>query len=64
MADEHFLIQKAVKYDTTVTNVERLEESSVVNEIARIISGDNISHITLKHAQEILSNSKKFKEIN
>lgn len=61
MADEHFQIEKQSADNLTKTNVRRIDDKEIKNEIARILGGANISDITLKHAEEILENAKKFK---
>ncbi|MFZ5988854.1 MAG: DNA repair protein RecN [Bacillota bacterium] len=62
MADNNFYIEKVIKNGNTETEVKRLSEKEVKNEIARIIGGANISEITIKHAEEMLSIAKRFKE--
>jgi len=64
MADRHFLIEKNYKNNSTVTKVELLKKDAIKHEIARILSGDNISGITIKHAEEMLSNAKQYKMAN
>lgn len=61
MADYNYYIEKITEKQKTKTNVTRLEGDGVKKEIARIIGGENISEITLKHAEEMLEASRKFK---
>ncbi|HEY9061301.1 MAG TPA: DNA repair protein RecN [Pseudobacteroides sp.] len=61
MADGHFQIEKQSIDNLTKTSVRRISDKEIKNEIARILGGSNISDITLKHAEEILGNAKKFK---
>lgn len=61
MADEHYLIEKIAGEEDTRTQVKKLTEKETKKEIARILSGANISDITLKHAEELVENAKKFK---
>lgn len=61
MADNHYLIEKVSDEQSTQTSVKHLDGEEVKKEIARIISGTSISDITLKHAEEMLSNARKFK---
>ena len=42
--------------DRTVTNIKRLNEDEVINEIARITSGGNITDTALAHARELRAN--------
>ncbi|MDQ2086636.1 DNA repair protein RecN [Herbivorax sp. ANBcel31] len=62
MADCNYYIQKITKEKNTKTIVTRLEGDEIKNEIARIIGGENISQITIKHAEEMLEFSRKFKQ--
>lgn len=53
-ADHHYEIVKTVKNDRTVTKVNLLTYEKRVEEIARMLSGDKITELTRKHAEEIL----------
>ena len=50
--DYNYYINKKVKNEKTVTNIKLLNEDEVVQEIARIASGD-ITDISLNHAKEL-----------
>ena len=50
--DYNYYINKKVKNDKTVTNIKLLEEDEVVQEIARIASGD-ITATSINHAREL-----------
>ena len=52
IADYNYFISKNVKNDRTNTNIKLLEEQEVINEIARISSGE-INEATLKYAYEL-----------
>lgn len=58
MGDTHFLIEKQSDEKRTYTNVRSLEYEERKHEIARIISGDSDSEITLKNAEELLNRDK------
>ena len=60
LADTHFLVSKAVKNGTTVTNVAELDTDARVDETARIISGINITESARKTALELIEESKKY----
>lgn len=62
IADCNYYIEKLTKNKKTKTNVKRLKSDEVKKEIARILGGENISKITVKHAEEMLEASKEFKE--
>ncbi|MBR2240480.1 MAG: DNA repair protein RecN [Clostridia bacterium] len=50
--DYNYFISKKIKEDKTVTNIKLLSEQEVINEIARISSGD-ITIGSLNHAKEL-----------
>lgn len=54
MADTHYMIEKHLKNDRTVTQVHQLEFEGRVEEIARIMGGDNPSSLMLENAREEL----------
>ena len=53
-ADRHFQVRKAQREDRTVTEVAELSQEERVAEIARMISGEQITDLTLEHAREFL----------
>ena len=59
MADNHLLIEKNTVGDKTVTNVTELDFSGRVNEIARIMGGENPSELILKSAEEELRKAQE-----
>ena len=52
--NQQFFIKKEVENKLTETKVVPLNEEERVREIARMISGDNYSDISIQHAKEIL----------
>lgn len=59
MADNHLLIEKNTVGDKTVTSVTELDFSGRVNEIARIMGGENPSELILKSAEEELQKAQE-----
>ncbi len=57
-ADNHLYIEKNTRGDATYTSVTRLTEHEREKEIARIISGDNISDTSLLNAKEMIALAK------
>lgn len=53
-ADEHLLIEKQVRDGRTYTDVRALNDEQRKAELARIISGDSVTEISLKNAAEML----------
>lgn len=58
-ADAHYLIEKQVENETTFTRVKVLNQKEREQEIARMLSGDNLSPLTLEHAREMLKQAQK-----
>lgn len=54
MADAHFLIDKSVVDDRTVSGIRRLSEEDRVQEIARMMAGGTISDSVLESARELM----------
>ena len=57
-ADTHFKISKSVKAGRALTNVELLDKDERIKEIAKMMSGEHESKISITHAQEMLSKAK------
>ena len=56
-ADIHLYIEKQTKGDATYTSVRKLEKEERIKEIARIISGENITQTAMQNAKEMLLNA-------
>lgn len=54
LASNHLFIQKKISDDRTYTSVKSLDTSERIYEIARIMSGENITEMTLKAAEELI----------
>ncbi len=61
MADAHLFIRKQIANERTVTSVTVLSQNEKVTEIARMISGVEITDLTTEHARELLSQAHRFK---
>ncbi len=61
MADTHFLIEKSASNEKTSTSIAALEEESSIKEIARLISGVEITDTVLKSAKEMKEMAKTVK---
>lgn len=61
MAGEHYLIQKNVLNERTVTSVTKLSEEERINELARTLGGASITDITRQNAKELLDQAKEYK---
>ena len=58
-AHTHYLIEKQVENNHTFTRVRELEGEKRVQEIARMLTGDIFSPLTLEHAREMLRSNGK-----
>lgn len=53
MADSHFLIEKKVRKNKTVTNIQKLEDKESISELARMLGGEEITEAVLNNAREM-----------
>lgn len=61
MADTHMHIDKIIEGDRTKTEIIELNEANRVKEIARMISGAEITEVTENHAKEMIEMADKIK---
>lgn len=62
MADHHYLIKKDVEGDRTRTSVWDVIETDRTEELSRMLSGAEITPLTLKHADELLTMASERKK--
>ncbi|MDV2685157.1 DNA repair protein RecN [Alkalihalophilus lindianensis] len=62
MADTHLYIAKFEKSDRVKTSVTPLEVNQKVDELARMISGVEVTDLTKQHAKELLELAEQLKE--
>jgi DNA repair protein RecN (Recombination protein N) len=55
MADQHLFIEKKVEKQRTVTSVHELDGQERTEEMSRMLSGAEITELTLQHAEELLT---------
>ena len=58
MSDFHYTVQKEKVNERTSTNVKKLGKSDKIREIARMLSGEKVTDLTLQHAEEMVSLSE------
>jgi DNA repair protein RecN (Recombination protein N) len=56
-ADQHFLIEKGESGGRTHTGVRRMKREERVEEIARMLSGANLTESSRRHAEQMLSSA-------
>jgi len=63
MADSHYLIEKRAEKDTTTTGISLLDKKGEINELARMLGGDEITDAVLLNAKDLKSQAldKKLK---
>ncbi len=59
MSDNHFTVMKEKINDRTTTMVKNLNKVEKIKEIARMLAGEKITEISLKHAQEMVMLAEK-----
>ena len=64
MADTHFLIEKSVQGQTTMTGIRKLKSSEEVEELARMLGGVEITEKVLENAQEMKNQAHALKARN
>jgi len=53
-ANQQFFIEKKVIDNNTTTTVRELSQEERINEIGRMLAGENITEAVLNHASELL----------
>ena len=61
MADVHFMIEKAVQDNKTVTSIYRLLDTQCVEELARLLGGSTIPEAVRANAQELCHQAAAYK---
>ncbi|MFS0554065.1 DNA repair protein RecN [Brevibacillus sp. 179-C9.3 HS] len=64
MADAHFLIKKEMTENETETRVQRLSDDERVTELARMLSGAEVTAKTEEHAREMILLGRERKTVN
>lgn len=63
MSDEHYIIEKKASDNSTTTKIRRLSESESIQELARMLSGAELTETVIQNAREmkeLASNTKKY----
>lgn len=59
MSDVHFVVHKEKSGDRTQTRVKKLSRQEKVNEVARMLAGEQVTDLSKKHAEEMVSMAEK-----
>lgn len=54
LADHHFVIEKSEKADRVSSSIKKLNVKERVTEVAKLLSGENITEASLKSAKELI----------
>ncbi|MEJ5363186.1 MAG: DNA repair protein RecN [Spirochaetota bacterium] len=54
MSDNHYMVQKKSVNARTTTHVEKLSPNEKVNEVARMLAGEVVTDLSVKHAKELI----------
>lgn len=57
MSDSHYLVQKGKSEGRVTTVVKNLNEKEKVREVARMLAGEEVTELSIKHAEEMISKS-------
>ena len=60
MADAHFLIEKSVEHEATVSRIHPLTDAESVEELARMLGGVEITDTVLENAREMKKLAKQY----
>lgn len=55
LSDEHFLVEKEIEKDTTITKIRKLDKNERVIEVAKLLSGEKVTDASIKSAKELIS---------
>jgi len=58
-ADVHFRVRKTVTAGRTNVQVEKLAPRSRVEEVARMLAGDQLTPLSLSHAEELIAGAAR-----
>lgn len=53
-ADQHYFVSKNSEHNKTTTSIQLLQQEERLHELARLLSGDKVTEITLANAKELL----------
>jgi len=55
LAEKHFLVEKEVQGEVTITKIRPLEKNEKVIEVAKLLSGEKVTDASIKSAKELMS---------
>src|SRR5699024_12150775 len=61
MCDNHLVIQKAERNNRTVTTIKQLDNDDKIHELAKMITGNELTNAALEHAEQLLEMTDTYK---
>lgn len=55
LGDEHFLVEKEVDKDKTLTRIRKLDKNEKVIEVAKLLSGEKVTDASIRSARELIN---------
>lgn len=59
LADQHFVVTKAVNGERVVSSIKKLGEDERIREVAKLMSGEEVTEASLKGARELMQLTKE-----
>lgn len=59
MADYHYYVEKRIKDQTTTTSIRKLDDEEHVQQIARLLGGENVTEAHLKGATDLIAEGRR-----
>ncbi|HJY64303.1 MAG TPA: DNA repair protein RecN [Ignavibacteria bacterium] len=54
LAEDHFLVEKEIEGNTTLTKIRKLDKKEKVIEVAKLLSGEKVTDASIKSAKELI----------
>ncbi|NNE98429.1 MAG: DNA repair protein RecN [Pyrinomonadaceae bacterium] len=58
LADHHFIVEKSSKGNKTSVGIRKLDDAERIEEVARMLAGENITDTARDHARELIGGTK------
>jgi len=59
MSDSHYSVQKGKSGERITTLVKQLNLKDKIREIARMLAGETVTDLSMKHAEEMVRNAER-----
>lgn len=60
LSDNHYSVSKSQKDGLTFTDIRHLSKKDKIEEVARMLAGEKITDLSIKHAEEMVNMSESF----